>query len=67
MELLINGAQLTVPTSVKTILELMTHLDLSSPVIIVEHNDVILQKEEHKDVQLKEGDKIEFVQFVGGG
>jgi len=63
----INGAKVEVPASVQTVTDLIAHLDLSSPVIIVEHNQVILKKDEHENAQIKDGDKIEFVQFVGGG
>jgi len=67
MKLQINGAEMEVPKSMKTITELITHIDLNSPVIIVEHNETILQKEDHENIKLTSGDKIEFVQFVGGG
>lgn len=67
MELLINGAKITVPETVTNITELINHLELSSPVIIVEHNEAVLQKGEHENAKLSPGDKIEFVQFVGGG
>lgn len=67
MELVINGANMRVPSSIKTVTDLIEHLNLKSPVIIVEHNEKILQKEEHAQTEIKDGDKIEFVQFVGGG
>lgn len=67
MKLLINGAQMEVPASIQTITELIEYLELSSPVIIVEHNDEVLQKGTHEQTIVQDGDKIEFVQFVGGG
>lgn len=67
MELLINGTKLEVPKTIKTITELIAHFDLKSPVIIVEHNEVILKSGEHEHIQVQDGDKVEFVQFVGGG
>lgn len=67
MELIINGANMKVPSSIKTVTDLIDHLNLKSPVIIVEHNEKILQKDEHEHTPIEEGDKIEFVQFVGGG
>ncbi len=51
----------------ETVKQLMEHLDLKSPIIIVEHNEKILQKSDHELVKVQEGDTIEFVQFVGGG
>lgn len=67
MKLHINGTMIDVPETIETITQLIDHLELSSPVIIVEHNEVVLQKDEHEEVKLSSGDKIEFVQFVGGG
>ncbi len=67
MELLINGTTLDVPKTINTITELIAHLDLKSPVIIVEHNEIILKDGEHEHAQVQAGDKVEFVQFVGGG
>lgn len=67
MNLTINGVEMKIPKTVQTVTDLIDHLELSSPVIIVEHNEVILQNETHRKVIVSEGDKIEFVQFVGGG
>ena len=67
MQLHVNGEFIEVPKSVKTIPELIEYLDLSSPTMIVEHNEFILQKEDQENAVLSSGDKIEFVQFVGGG
>lgn len=67
MRLQINGTEITVPTTIHTITQLIDHLELNSPVIIVEHNDIILEKEALAATKLTSGDKVEFVQFVGGG
>lgn len=67
MEILINGTTLEVPKTINTITELIAHLNLKSPVIIVEHNDIILKDGEHEKVQVQAADKVEFVQFIGGG
>lgn len=67
MTLTVNGREVTVPETIKTVNQLINHFDLKSPVIIVEHNDVILEKGEHDKTNIEAGDKIEFVQFVGGG
>lgn len=67
MNLTVNGQDVTVPKTIKTVKQLIEHFDLKSPVIIVEHNDVILKKDAHDDTAVNEGDRIEFVQFVGGG
>lgn len=67
MKLLVNGEQLTIPTNVKTISDLIQHFSIQNPVVIVEHNQKILNEEEHATTEISDGDKIELVQFVGGG
>lgn len=67
MTLYINGNEVSVPDNLVTIEDLIEHFKFKSPVIIVEHNEKILKKADHKETKVSEGDKIEFVQFVGGG
>ncbi len=67
MNLRVNGDLITVPEEIKTITELIKHFQIQNPVVIVEHNHMILEKEEHAKVKVSDGDKIELVQFVGGG
>lgn len=67
MNLRINDEMIHVPKSIQTIADLIHHLELKNPVIIVEHNHVILKNDMHKQTKIQDGDKIEFVQFVGGG
>ncbi|HLR69523.1 sulfur carrier protein ThiS [Virgibacillus alimentarius] len=67
MNLRVNGEVVTVPDSVRTIKGVIDHFNINNPVIIVEHNDTILDKNAHEKTQIFEGDKIELVQFVGGG
>lgn len=67
MNLRINDEMVNVPQTLGTITDLIRHLELSNPFIIVEHNHVILKTDEHANVTINDGDKIELVQFVGGG
>ncbi|HDR4726751.1 thiamine biosynthesis protein ThiS [Bacillus cereus group sp. Sample62] len=67
MNLKINGNQLEVPESVKTVAELLTHLELDNRIVVVERNKDILQKGDHTDTSVFDGDQIEIVTFVGGG
>lgn len=67
MNLTVNGRDVVVPETIQTVKQLIEHFDLKSPVIIVEHNEIILEKGEHEKATITTGDKIEFVQFVGGG
>ncbi|HHT7239156.1 MULTISPECIES: sulfur carrier protein ThiS [Bacillus] len=67
MNLKINGKQIEVPASVKTVAELLIYLELDNRIIVVERNKDILQKDDHKDTSVFDGDQIEIVTFVGGG
>ncbi|MBY7143185.1 sulfur carrier protein ThiS [Virgibacillus sp. NKC19-3] len=67
MTLQLNGEIVTIPTAVTTIKEVIEHYKISNPVVIVEHNDRILEKNEHTTTEIADGDKIELIQFVGGG
>ncbi|AJD92953.1 sulfur carrier protein ThiS [Jeotgalibacillus malaysiensis] len=67
MRLTINGDQVEVPDTVKTIAELLQHFDLQHKVVIVEKNAEIMDKAEHTEALIFDQDKIELVHFVGGG
>ncbi|PQZ56310.1 MULTISPECIES: sulfur carrier protein ThiS [Bacillus] len=67
MNLKINGNQVEVPESVKTVAGLLTHLELDNRIVVVERNKDILQKDDHNDTSVFDGDQIEIVTFVGGG
>ncbi|WP_261133604.1 sulfur carrier protein ThiS [Bacillus sp. Marseille-Q3570] len=67
MQLQINGEMVTVPESVQHISDLIEHFKLEKRVLMIEHNESILEKDHHPKTELKDGDKIEIVQFVGGG
>lgn len=67
MILTVNGDQVEVPNTVKTVAGLLQHLELNNKVIIVEKNAEILEKAEHTETLISDKDKIELVHFVGGG
>lgn len=67
MVLYVNGNRVEVPQTVTSVSQLIQHFKIDNPVVIVEHNYKILEKEDHDVTEIKEGDKIELVQFVGGG
>ncbi|MTD31753.1 MULTISPECIES: sulfur carrier protein ThiS [Caryophanaceae] len=67
MILTVNGDQVEVPNTVKTIAELLQHFELNNKVVIVEKNAEILEKEKHAETLISDKDKIELVHFVGGG
>lgn len=45
----------------------MEHYQINNPIVIVEHNHSIIEKNAYANTKVKDGDKIELVQFVGGG
>lgn len=67
MDVIINGNKRELSEEINTVSKLIKHLEITNPVIIVEHNDVILQKVDHEKTAIKAGDQIELIQFVGGG
>lgn len=67
MNLLVNGEAVQLPASTETVAELLVHFGLTEKVVIVEHNQVILEKTNHQETRLADGDRIEIVHFVGGG
>ncbi|SFK03624.1 sulfur carrier protein [Halobacillus dabanensis] len=67
MKLRINGEWLTVPETIHTVGDLLSHFQLDQRVVIVEQNETILEKESRSEIKVQDGDIIEIVQFVGGG
>ncbi|MBA4493203.1 sulfur carrier protein ThiS [Paenactinomyces guangxiensis] len=63
----LNGKEYLVAEGVVTIAHLLDHLRLGQRVLVVEHNRKVLQKEDHPQSVLGEGDVVEIVHFVGGG
>ena len=67
MKITVNGNGLEFQEEVKHIKGLIDFLELEDKPLIIEHNQQILQKEEHEKAVLENGDKVEIVHFVGGG
>jgi len=66
MQLTVNGEILTM-SDVETLQELLNKLKIDSGRVIVEINLSIVRKSEYSTFRLRDGDKIEIVNFVGGG
>ncbi len=66
MKLQVNGTQRDVPDGL-TVEGLLAHLDLDPRLIVVEHNLEILDRARYSATTLKGQDRLELVQFVGGG
>lgn len=67
MNIQLNGKFQDVPESVCNVEALVSHLGLSDRIIVVEKNRVILDQDRYREVPLEDGDRLEIVQFVGGG
>lgn len=68
MRLKVNGTdeEITGIESI-TMIDLLTKRDVNPEMVSVEVNDRILKKEEFTTTLLKEGDRVEFLYFMGGG
>ena len=62
----INGKEELV-TGMKTLADLICGRRLLPERIVVEHNLVIVPKEDLEKIFLKDQDKVEIISFVGGG
>jgi len=66
MLLQINGQNREYPAPLN-IVQLLAHLQLATERVVVELNREILTADKLADTQLKDGDTLELIQFVGGG
>ena len=66
MNLWINGRVREVPAGA-TVASLLEGLGLGSGRVAVERNGAIVPRAEYEATPLAEGDRLEIVQFVGGG
>ena len=62
----LNGKKLKVPTN-SSIKDLLKKHRLNEEKIAIELNGTILPKQQYKKRKIKNNDKIEIVQFIGGG
>jgi thiamine biosynthesis protein ThiS len=65
MILSINGERREV--SVTTVAALLASLGLETARVAVERNRILVPRAEHPRAELKDGDVLEIVHFVGGG
>lgn len=62
----LNGTTYDLPTEVKTLQNLLDHLNLTERIAVVERNHDIIAKDAY-DKPIHNRDQIEIVHFVGGG
>ncbi|MGC4063097.1 MAG: sulfur carrier protein ThiS [Polyangiaceae bacterium] len=66
MQLTVNGESITVPEGL-TVTTLLVHLQLTEGPVAVELNREVVPRAEHAATNVKDGDVLELVHFVGGG
>lgn len=66
MEVTVNGEKRIVPEGT-TVSQLLEHLKIVPERVVVEMNLTILKRAQLPGAVLKAGDRVEVVQFVGGG
>lgn len=65
MKLIVNGE--TKETHSVTIQDLLDELDINEKVMAAAVNMNVVKKDKWAEFRLSENDKVEFLQFVGGG
>lgn len=62
----LNGDRLEVAGPL-TVSALLVHLDIDSRRVAIEHNMVVVKRGQYDTVEIRDGDEVEIVNFVGGG
>lgn len=65
MKIVVNGEERETPAS--TVAKLLEELALLPAQVAVEHNKVVLFRQELAKTPLREGDRVEIVRVVAGG
>lgn len=66
MHIEVNGERREAKDAI-TVRELLVELGLADQLVAVERNEQIVTRAEHVTTRLSDGDRVEIVQFVGGG
>lgn len=66
MNITLNGENKVVPDNV-TVLGLLQHLNIQPERVAVEQNQNVVRKKDYATAQVKDGDSVEIVSFMGGG
>lgn len=67
MKLEINGEHVELPSSLKSVRDILIHYKLEEKPVIIELNGNIIMKDVMNNTAVSDGDRIEIVHFVGGG
>lgn len=67
MHLTINGMQVSVPDEIRHVGDLLAHYELGNKLVVVEIDGLIADRKAYEVTEVREGNIIEMVHFVGGG
>ena len=62
----LNGKKVTIKSNY-SVFDLLKKYKLSNKKVAIEHNGIIISKENFKKRYIKNNDKLEIVHFIGGG
>lgn len=66
MKCIINGDAFTFDSEL-SIQGILDHLELDPKRVIAEHNQTLIQREDFQNQIVREDDRLELLEFVGGG
>jgi sulfur carrier protein len=66
MQVKLNGEPREIPEGM-TVASLLGHLGVKAPRVAVEVNEAVVTKDRYDACELRAGDAVEIVAFVGGG
>ena len=66
MTIRLNGEPFDIPGPI-SISALLAELNIDPRIVAVEHNVVVIKRQQYETTMIGEGDEIEIVRFVGGG
>jgi thiamine biosynthesis protein ThiS len=66
MLIVLNGEKKEIPGGL-SVMGLLAHLAIKPERVAVEINEEIVRKATYSETQVREGDRVEVVQFMGGG
>lgn len=66
VSIVLNGKEKRIVPG-RSVAKLLADLDLHPSMVVVEHNREILDRDRFEETEVRDGDVLELVHFVGGG
>ena len=66
IQVVINGETRAIARG-RSVSDLLADLQLHPRLVVVEHNRAILDRDHYSQTEVRDGDALELVHFVGGG